>query len=140
MLPENEFHAAPIPGAPKPNGSKWYSTQEVLGLTKMSRFTLIRKTKDDNFPKPIKVAHGKNMYAKTEVHEWIKEHKEFLKSYNPNRQVTINFTPKEYAKIKRGAQALECNMETFIKEAAVHKSKLVLKACDNNHVDNSFIF
>lgn len=139
MLPENEFHAAPTPGAPKPNMSKWYSTQEVLGLTKMSRFTLIRKTKDDNFPKPVKVAHGKNMYAKNEVHEWIKEHEEFIKSRDPNRQVTITFDAKQYAKIKRSAYALECNLETFIKEAAAHKAKLVLRACDNNHVDDSFI-
>ena len=64
MLPENEFHAAPIKTKPQPNNSKWYTTDDVLGLTKMSRFTLIRKTKEDNFPRPIKINNKENRYAK----------------------------------------------------------------------------
>lgn len=139
MLPENEFHAAPIPDAPKPNNSKWYSTDDVLGLTKMSRFTLIRKTKEENFPRPIKVAHGKNMYAKKEVDHWINEHQDFIKARDPNRQVTLTFTAREYAQIKRHAHSLECNMETFIKEAATYKANTMTRASRSRYYEDAFM-
>ena len=139
MLPENEFHAAPIKTKPQPNNSKWYTTDDVLGLTKMSRFTLIRKTKEDNFPRPIKINNKENRYAKKDVDAWIKENEAFIEQRNPNKIVTLNLTPKQYAHLKTSAKLLECNIETFVMEAAVFKSNQVKKMSQSKYFKDNFI-
>ena len=138
MLPENEFHAAPIPDAPKPNNSKWYSTEDVLGLTKMSRFTLHRKTREENFPRPIKVNQS-NKYSKVEVDRWIKENEEYIERRDPNKNITLTLSPRQYQHFKASSKMLECKLETFILEAAVHKSNQVHKMSQNKYFEDSFI-
>ena len=139
MLPENEFHTAPIPVKPQPNNSKWYTTNDVLGLTKMSRFTLIRKTKEEDFPRPIKINNKENRYAKKDVDAWIKENEAFIEQRNPNKVVTLTLTPKQYAHLKSSAKLLECNIETFVMEAAVFKSNQVKKMSQSKYFEDSFI-
>ena len=139
MLPENEFHAAPIKTKPQPNNSKWYTTDDVLGLTKMSRFTLIRKTKEDNFPRPIKINNKENRYAKKDVDAWIKENEAFIEQRNPNKLVSLTLTPKQYAHLKSSAKLLECSIETFVMEAAIFKSNRVKKMSQSKYFEDNFI-
>lgn len=138
MLPENEFHAAPFKPTPKPNNSKWYSTEDVIGLTKMSRYTLARKTRNESFPRPIKVNQS-NKYSKKEVDAWIKENKEEFQKHNPNKNITLILTPKQYRHMQSSSKMLECKIETFILEAAVHKSNQVQKMSKNKYFENNFM-
>jgi len=138
MLPENEFHAAPIPVKSQPNKSKWYTTDDVLSLTRMSRYTLARKTRDESFPRPIKVNQS-NKYSKVEVDKWLKENEEDFKAHDPNKNITLTLTPRQYRHMQSSAKMLECKLQTFILEAAVHKSNQVQKMSQNKYFEDSFI-
>lgn len=138
MLPENEFHAAPAKVTPVQNNSKWYSTEDVIGLTRMSRYTLARKTRDESFPRPIKVNQS-NKYSKAEVDKWLKENEEDFKAHDPNKNITLTLSPRQYRHMQSSAKMLECKLQTFILEAAVHKSNQVQKMSQNKYFEDSFI-
>ena len=138
MLPENEFHAAPAKVKPVPNNSKWYSTEDVIGLTRMSRYTLARKTRDESFPKPIKVNQS-NKNSKAEVDKWLKENEKDFRAHDPNKNITLTLSPRQYRHMQSSAKMLECKLQTFILEAAVHKSNQVQKMSKNKYFEDSFI-
>ena len=58
----------------------------------MSRYTLARKTRDESFPRPIKVNQS-NKYSKVEVDKWLKENEEDFKAHDPNKNITLTLTP-----------------------------------------------
>lgn len=129
MLPENQFHAAPVE-SPKKNRSNFYSTQQVLEKTLMSRSTLFHKVEDNTFPSPVNPgANGQNYYVKTEVDEWIEKNIAWISKRKQVKTIThsVTFEKHEAMKIKVAAAALGCNYQKFINDAATWKAHLILK-------------
>ena len=128
MLPENQFHAAPS----KINKTDYYNTQQVLEKTLMSRFTLIRKVKNNEFPKPIVKKRGENkqqLYKRDAVDQWMTDNSQFVSERKQKRypSINVNFTPSELKLIETASQALGCDPEFFINDAALWKARGVLK-------------
>ena len=131
MLPENEFHAAPVPTKTVKitNRREYYTTQEVLERTLMSRFTLIRKVKENKFPKPVSRKDGRLFYSSAEVEKWISSNPDFTshRKLNADNSIKIDLLKDELNMIKTAAAAMECDPEFFVYEAAIWKAKGVLK-------------
>ena len=144
MLPENQFLSA-VPqkeftsdvSLPRnKERSKFYSTQQVLELTLMSRFTLIRKVNDGLFPSPVNPGStGANFYVKTEVDEWIKENVEWIKKreHKTYSECYVRFDSQEMKEIKTAIAALDCTLEKFISDAAIWKAKRIMDQLNIEH-------
>lgn len=136
MLPENQFHSATSVPKTKQR-SKFYTTQQVLELTLMSRFTLIRKVKEGIFPTPVNPgSKSANFYLKEEVDDWIQENVAWI---NKKRHIeftehNIRFDIHETKQIKTAAAALGCDLEKFINDAAVWKAKRII---DQLNIENN---
>lgn len=144
MLPENQFHSA-LPqnqftsnvSLPRnKERSKFYSTQQVLELTLMSRFTLIRKVKEGLFPTPVNPGStGANFYVKTEVDDWIKENVEWIKKkeHKTYSECYVRFDAQEMKEIRTATAALGCTLEKFISDGAVWKAKRIMDQLNMEH-------
>lgn len=128
MLPENEFHSATSVPRTKER-SKFYTTQQVLELTLMSRFTLIRKVNNKEFPSPVNPgSNSANFYLKEEVDDWIEKNIDWInkKQHKAFSEHNVRFNVHETKQIKTAAAALGCNLEKFINDAAVWKAKRII--------------
>tara|TARA_Y100000004_G_C8736643_1_gene336520 strand:+ start:211 stop:639 length:429 start_codon:yes stop_codon:yes gene_type:complete len=141
MLPENEFHSAPTE-SPKKNRSKFYTTQQVLEKTLMSRFTLIRKTKEGVFPSPVNPgSSGQNFYVKEEVDEWIAKNAQWVNFNERNKYVlhTIQFERYQSLQIERASSLLECDINKFINDAALWKAQLILNQAEREQNTSEYL-
>tara|TARA_B100000073_G_scaffold339093_1_gene337044 strand:- start:483 stop:908 length:426 start_codon:yes stop_codon:yes gene_type:complete len=128
MLPENQFHAAVSSTIPRgKERSNFYTTQQVLDLTLMSRFTLIRKTKEGIFPSPVNPgSKGSNYYVKKEVDDWVKNNIDWVKTKEIKTKVTVKFEAQELKDMREAAALIGCTLDKFINDAAVWKAKRII--------------
>ena len=114
------------------NRNAVYSTGEVLEVTLMSRSTLIKRIKLKQFPGPaFTTKHNTHYYCKKEVNRWVRNNSKWVTDrspvLNPDVEVTVTYTHKEYAELKKGVEALYTTPERFVKDASDIKLKRLLE-------------
>lgn len=98
----------------------------------MSRSTLIKRIKLKQFPGPaFTTKHNTHYYCKKEVNRWIRKNSKWVTDrapvLNPDVEVTVTYTHKEYAELKKGVEALYTTPERFVKDASNVKLKRLLE-------------
>jgi len=111
---------------------KQITTNKVLEMTLMSRFTLFRKVKAGEFPAPVgKSKRGMEIYDEQSVKQWIKENCSFVQHRLLQRSASIELTSNELKKVRKAAKLLHCEIEPFIIDAAVWKARKILELSGN---------
>ena len=124
-----------MPGKPPTKRADYYTTQQVLERTLMSRFTLIRKVSKNQFPQPIKIVDDNpiaNWYSKKEVDIWVANNTAFVdkRKLKISESITIEFTAEEVKRLRKATMGLETTVDRFIIDAVKAKTKAVLRCMD----------
>ena len=111
--------------------SAFIGIAKVLELTMMSRVTLHRKIKNEEFPAPEKRGKkGSLLFAERAVYQWMEnnstfiDHREKKKNYN---LVSLRFPDAQLKELKRASDLLQCNTDQFVLDAAMWKASKVIE-------------
>ena len=113
-----------------------YTTGEVLELTQMSRFTLMKKRKAGLFPDPqykgdrsnADPAMRSDRYCKIKVNDWLQRNTSRVALRSAaNAGIYVKFEGHELHLVKEACKLFDCNLEPFIKDAVLWKAKRTLE-------------
>lgn len=111
--------------------SKRISTAKVLELTLMSRFTLCKKVKEGNFPRPVdKCKRGLHLYDEDQVRIWMEENLSFItrrRTASEAKKLHLQFKRDDMNMLKKAARLLDCDMDVFAEDAVIWKAKKILE-------------
>lgn len=116
-----------------------YSTQEVLDLIQMSRYTLRRKRKEGLFPDPVYKGDKSNedpslrcdRYNKVQIDDWVQRHSSrvMLKA-SKNSGVYLKLSKDDFLYVHKACQLLECDLEIFMRDAVLWKAKHIIESIE----------
>lgn len=110
---------------------KFYSHEEVLERTLLSRVSLTKLVQKKKFPTPVPKGNSvykSNWYLKEEVDSWLyKNRPQFLpETFFEGEEVTVKLTIPQHIKLKKAAKALETDLQRYIVDAIERKTATVL--------------
>ena len=100
---------------------------KVLEMTLMSYHNLRRKIRAGDFPGPVgKNKYNKPIYDENAVKQWVKDNTPYCKRLL-HSTATINLFDRELGEVRKAAKLLDCDIESFIIDAAVWKARKILE-------------
>jgi hypothetical protein len=100
---------------------------KVLEMTLMSYHNLRRKIRAGDFPGPIgKNKYGKPIYDENAVKQWVKDNTPFCQRLL-HSTATIDLFDGELRQVSKAAKLLNCDIESFIIDAAVWKARKIFE-------------
>lgn len=100
-------------------------------MTLMSYHNLRRKIREGSFPGPIgKNKYGKPIYDEDAVKQWVKDNTPFCQRLFQST-ATINLFDGELREVHKAAKILQCDVDSFIIDAALWKARKVMELSGN---------
>lgn len=100
---------------------------KVLEMTLLSYHNLRRKIRAGDFPAPIgKNNYGKPVYEEDAVKQWVKDNTPFCQRLL-HATASIDLFDGELKEVHKAAKILQCDVESFIIDAATWKARKVLE-------------
>lgn len=104
---------------------------KVLEMTLMSYHNLRRKIRAGDFPAPIgKNSSGKPVYNEEAVKQWVKENTPFCRRLL-HSTAHIDLFDSELKEVHKAARILQCDVDSFIIDAALWKARKVMELTGN---------
>ena len=101
--------------------------KKVLEMTLLSYHNLRRKIRAGDFPAPIgKNNYGKPVYEEDAVKQWVKDNTPFCQRLL-HATASIDLFDSELKEVHKAAKILQCDVESFIIDAATWKARKVLE-------------
>lgn len=95
-------------------------------MTLMARYTLYNKVKAGEFPAPVGKDGNKDLFDEIAVKKWCEENLAFVQRRLEQRAATIGLNSKQLKVVRKASQLLDCEIESFIIDAAVWKARYIL--------------
>ena len=104
---------------------------KVLEITLMSYHNLRRKIRAGDFPAPIgKNNHGKPVYDEDAVKQWVIHNTPFCQRLLYST-AHIDLFDSELKEVHEAAKILQCDVDSFIIDAALWKARKVMELIGN---------
>ena len=104
---------------------------KVLEMTLMSYHNLRRKIRAGDFPAPIgKNSSGKPVYNEDAVKQWVKDNTPFCRRLL-HSTAHIDLFDSELKEVHKAAKILQCDVDSFIIDAALWKARKVMELSGN---------
>ena len=104
---------------------------EVLEMTLMSYHNLRRKIIAGDFPAPIgKNSSGKPVYEEDAVKQWVIQNTPFCQRLLYST-AHIDLFDSELKEVHKAAKVLQCDVDSFIIDAALWKARKVMELTGN---------
>ena len=104
---------------------------KVLEMTLMSYHNLRRKIRAGDFPAPIgKNSSGKPVYNEDAVKQWVIQNTPFCRRLL-HSTAHIDLFDSELKEVHKAAKILQCDVDSFIIDAALWKARKVMELSGN---------